>query len=162
MKELKRIRSFSVDHNKLSRGIFVSRKDNVGNDVVTTFDVRIKLPNREPILDIAILHTMEHLGATFLRNHEVWADRTIYFGPMGCQTGIYVLFQGDLESEDVVGIITEMFEFIANFQGKVPGASPVECGHYLSMDLPMTNYEGKKFLTETLQNLKEENLNYPE
>lgn len=162
MKDLKRIGSFSVDHNKLSRGIFVSRKDSVGNEIITTFDVRLKLPNREPVVDIAILHTIEHLGATFLRNHKTWADKTIYFGPMGCQTGVYVLFKGDLNSSAVVEIITEMFEFIAEFEGKVPGASAVECGHYLSMDLPMANYEAKKFLSETLKNLKEENLNYPD
>ncbi len=159
--QLERIGSFSVDHNRLERGVYVSRKDEVGNEIITSFDIRIKRPNREPVLDIAILHTIEHLGATFLRNHQEWAERTIYFGPMGCRTGCYVIFKGDLSSKDIIEILKEMFAFITSFEGDIPGASAIECGHYLSMDLPMAKFESKSYLIEVLDGIKEENLIYP-
>ncbi len=158
---LERIGSFSVDHNRLERGVYVSRKDEVGGEIITSFDVRLKRPNREPVVDIAILHTIEHLGATFLRNHKTWEEKTIYFGPMGCRTGCYVIFKGDLTSGDIVEILKEMFTFIINFEGTIPGASAVECGHYLSMDLPMAKFESKKYVEEVLNGIKEENLVYP-
>ena len=161
---MEKIESFKVDHTKLSRGIFVSRRDfnKNGEVIATTFDVRMKEPNREPVLNIAECHTIEHIGATFLRNHPVWKDETIYFGPMGCRTGFYVIFKGELSSDDVKDIITEMFQFIANFEGDVPGADPYSCGNYLDQNLPMAKFEAKKYLTETLENLKYENLHYPE
>ena len=161
---MEKIESFKVDHTKLSRGIFVSRRDfnKNGEVIATTFDVRMKEPNREPVLNIAECHTIEHIGATFLRNHPVWKDETIYFGPMGCRTGFYVIFKGELSSDDVKDIITEMFQFIANFEGDVPGADPYSCGNYLDQNLPMAKFEAKKYLTEILANLKYENLHYPE
>ena len=122
----------------------------------------MKLPNREPVINIAELHTIEHLGATFLRNHPTRKDEIIYFGPMGCRTGFYVILKGKLESKDVVGLMKEMFEFISKFEGKIPGATEIECGNYLDQNLPMARYEAKKYLENTLNNIKEENLKYPE
>ena len=159
---MKKIASFTIDHHKLQRGLYVSRKDVVGQETVTTFDIRMKLPNREPVLDVPALHTIEHLGATFLRSHPEWDEKTLYFGPMGCRTGCYVLFKGDLTSEAVVPIIKALFTFIAEYEGEIPGASPVECGNYLSQDLPMAKWEARKYLTEVLEHLQPENLAYPE
>ena len=159
---MKRIASFTVDHTRLKRGIYVSRQDTVGSEYVTTFDIRMKTPNTEPVLDVPALHTIEHIGATFLRNHAEWAEKTIYFGPMGCRTGCYVIFKGDLRSEDVVGIVKELFTFIAEFNGTIPGASAFECGNYLSQDLPMARYEARKYLNEVLLALTPENLAYPD
>ncbi len=158
---MKQIASFTIDHEKMSRGIFVSRQDKVGSEIVTTFDIRLKEPNREPVLDMPALHTMEHLGATFLRNHKIWKDKTIYFGPMGCRTGFYIIFVGDLSSQDVVEIVTEMFQFFIDFEGDIPGATPKECGNYSEQNLGMAQWESRKFMGEVLQNLKTENLNYP-
>jgi len=121
----------------------------------------MKLPNREPVINIAELHTMEHLGATFLRNHPVWKDKIVYFGPMGCRTGFYLILKGKLESKDIVELMKETFEFMAEFKGDVPGATAIECGNYLDQNLPMANFEAKKYLEETLEKLNEENLNYP-
>ncbi|MGD9569412.1 MAG: S-ribosylhomocysteine lyase [Sedimentibacter sp.] len=157
---MKKIESFQVNHLLLKRGIYVSRKDVVGDSIVTTFDIRMKEPNNEPVINTAELHAMEHLGATFLRNHPVYDKLTVYFGPMGCRTGFYVIFKGDLKSEDVVEIIKEMFSFIMNFEGEVPGADARSCGNYLDMNLPMAKYEASKFYAEVLSNLKEENLSY--
>ena len=159
---MERIASFTVDHNKLLRGLYVSRKDAVGAESVTTFDIRMKVPNQEPVIDVPALHTIEHLGATFLRNHAEWDEKTVYFGPMGCRTGCYVIFKGELSSRDAVPIVTEMFSFIADYEGDIPGASAVECGNYLCQDLPMARWEAKKYLEEVLENLKDENLEYPE
>ena len=159
---MERIASFHVDHKKLNRGIYVSRLDEINGNYLTTFDVRVKLPNREPVMNIAEMHTMEHLGATFLRNHEVWKNEVIYFGPMGCRTGFYVILKGKLKSIDIVELIKEMFDFISKYEGEIPGATEVECGNYLDQNLPMARYESKKFLEETLKNIKEENLNYPD
>ncbi len=159
---MNKITSFTIDHTRLVRGIYVSRKDSIGAETVTTFDIRMKVPNQEPVLDVPALHTIEHLAATFLRNHQEWAEKTLYFGPMGCRTGCYVLFKGELNSENVAPVITELFEFIAGYEGEIPGSSAVECGNYLSQDLPMAKWEARKFLSEVLSCLKPENLHYPE
>lgn len=161
---MEKIESFKVNHELLKRGIYVSRKDydnKTGEVIATTFDLRMKLPNREPVINIAEMHTIEHLGATFLRNHPVFKKETIYFGPMGCRTGFYVIFKGDLNSTDIIEIIKEMFKFIADYEGDVPGADAVSCGNYLDQNLPMAKYEADKFYKETLLNLTEKNLNYP-
>ena len=159
---MERIASFQVDHIRLNRGIYVSRIDEINGSYLTSFDIRMKLPNREPVINIAELHTMEHLGATFLRNHPVWKNEIVYFGPMGCRTGFYVILKGKLQSGDIVELMKETFEFMAAFEGAIPGATAIECGNYLDQNLPMAKYEAKKYLEETLNNLKEENLNYPE
>lgn len=158
---MKKIASFTVNHLDLLAGIYVSRVDYVGENAVTTYDLRMKAPNKEPILHNAEIHTLEHLGATFLRNHPTWADEIIYFGPMGCRTGFYLILKGDKSSKDIAPLIVEMFEFMANFEGEVPGASARDCGNYLDMNLPMAKWEAKKYLDDTLYNLTIENLNYP-
>lgn len=158
---MKKIPSFTIDHDKLLRGIYVSRKDSVGGDTVTTFDIRMKEPNREPALHQGALHTIEHLAATFLRNDKEWQDRIVYWGPMGCLTGNYLLVKGDLESKDIVDLMKRTFRFISNYDGDIPGAAPKDCGNYLLQDLPMARYEAKKYLTEVLEVIKEENLIYP-
>lgn len=157
-----KIPSFTIDHNRLKRGIYVSRKDNVGGEVVTTFDIRMKEPNREPALGQGAMHTMEHLAATFLRNDEEWKDRIIYWGPMGCLTGSYLLVKGDLDSRDIVELIRKTFDFIAHYEGDIPGATPQDCGNYLLQDLPMARYESKKYLDEVLNRITKENLEYPQ
>lgn len=158
---MKKIPSFTVDHIRLLRGIYVSRKDEVGNEVVTTFDIRMKEPNREPALSPSAIHTMEHLAATFLRNHPVWADKIIYWGPMGCLTGNYLVVKGDLTSADILPLMKETFRFIAGYEGEVPGASAKDCGNYLMMNLPMARWEAAKYLEEVLEQATENNLNYP-
>ena len=159
---MERIASFQVDHVRLNRGLYVSRIDEINGNYLTSFDIRMKLPNREPVINIAELHTMEHLGATFLRNHPVWKEQIVYFGPMGCRTGFYLILKGKLESKDIVDLMKELYKFMAEFKGDIPGATAIECGNYLDQNLPMANYEAKKYLEETLENLGEENLNYPE
>ena len=159
---MERIASFQVDHVRLNRGLYVSRIDEINGNYLTSFDIRMKLPNREPVINIAELHTMEHLGATFLRNHPVWKKEIVYFGPMGCRTGFYLILKGKLESKDIVDLMKELYKFMAEFKGDIPGATAIECGNYLDQNLPMANYEAKKYLEETLENLGEENLNYPE
>lgn len=163
MNNMEKIESFKVNHELLKRGIYVSRKDyNNNNEVIaTTFDIRMKEPNREPVMNIAEVHTIEHLGATFLRNHIEYKNKTIYFGPMGCRTGFYVILKGDLNSKDIINIIKEMFEFMAKYEGEIPGADPKSCGNYLDQNLPMAKYEASKFLNEILKNIKDENLVYP-
>lgn len=158
---MKKIPSFTVDHIRLLRGVYVSRKDEVGNEVVTTFDIRMKEPNREPALSPSAIHTMEHLAATFLRNHSVWADKIIYWGPMGCLTGNYLVVKGDLTSADILPLMKETFRFIADYEGEVPGASAKDCGNYLMMNLPMARWEAAKYLEEVLEQATEANLNYP-
>ena len=158
---MERIASFQVDHVRLNRGLYVSRIDEINGNYLTSFDIRMKLPNREPVINIAELHTMEHLGATFLRNHSIWKEKIVYFGPMGCRTGFYLILKGKLESKDIVELIKELYKFMAEFKGNIPGATAIECGNYLDQNLPMANYEAKKYLEETLENLGEENLNYP-
>ena len=159
---MERIASFQVDHIRLNRGIYVSRIDEINGNYLTSFDIRMKLPNREPVINIAELHTMEHLGATFLRNHSVWKEKIVYFGPMGCRTGFYLILKGKLESKDIVELMKELYKFMAEFKGDIPGATAIECGNYLDQNLPMANYEAKKYLEEALENLGEENLNYPD
>ena len=158
---MKKIPSFTIDHLHLLRGIYVSRKDYIGDEVVTTFDIRMKEPNREPALGYGALHTIEHLAATYLRNHSVYADRIVFWGPMGCCTGNYFLMRGDLKSSDIVELMRETFRFIRDFEGEVPGAAPQDCGNYLLHDLPMAKYEADKYLREVLDVLTEANLNYP-
>ena len=159
---MERIASFQVDHVRLNRGLYVSRIDEINGNYLTSFDIRMKLPNREPVINIAELHTMEHLGATFLRNHPIWKEQIVYFGPMGCRTGFYLILKEKLESKDIVELMKELYKFMAEFKGDIPGATAIECGNYLDQNLPMANYEAKKYLEETLQNLGEENLNYPD
>ena len=158
---MEKIPSFTINHNKLLRGIYVSRKDEVGGDVVTTFDIRMKEPNREPALHPGALHTIEHLAATYLRNDVEWADRVVYWGPMGCLTGNYLLLKGDLEPRDIVPLMKRTFAFIAAFEGDVPGAAPQDCGNYLLHDLPMARLEAAKFLHEVLERMTDDNMAYP-
>ena len=158
---MEKIPSFTIDHIRLERGIYVSRQDNVGGEVVTTFDVRMKEPNREPVLSPSAIHTIEHLAATFLRNHPVWADRIIYWGPMGCLTGNYLIVKGDITSADILPLVKETFAFVASSEGDVPGATARDCGNYLLMNLPEARWEARKYLTEVLENITDNNLNYP-
>lgn len=159
---MEKITSFTIDHLKLIPGIYVSRKDPIGAETITTFDIRVTSPNDEPVMNTAEIHTIEHLAATFLRNHKEYGSKTIYFGPMGCRTGFYLLLAGDLESSDIVPLMKEMFAFIADFEGEVPGASAKDCGNYLDMNLPMAKYVASHFLTGVLENITEERLVYPE
>ncbi|MDO4468329.1 MAG: S-ribosylhomocysteine lyase [Bacillota bacterium] len=159
---MKKIASFTIDHIKLQPGIYVSRKDFVGKEIITTFDLRMTSPNEEPVMNTAEVHTIEHLGATFLRNHKDFSDKVIYFGPMGCRTGFYLLLAGDYESKDIVPLITEMFIFIRDFHDEVPGASAKDCGNYLDMNLNMANWLADKYLNNVLFNISEERLVYPE
>ena len=159
---MEKIASFTIDHLKLKPGVYVSRRDRVGAETITTFDLRMTSPNEEPVMNTAEIHTIEHLGATFLRNHPVYKDKTIYFGPMGCRTGFYLLLAGELESEDIVPLMVEMFEFIRDFHDEVPGASPKDCGNYLDMNLGMANYLAKRYLDEVLYHIDDSRLVYPE
>ena len=159
---MEKIASFTIDHLKLVPGVYVSRKDNIGKEVITTFDLRMTSPNDEPVMNTAEVHTIEHLAATFLRNHPVYGDKTIYFGPMGCRTGFYLLLAGDLTSKEIVPLMIEMFEFIRDFKDEVPGASLKDCGNYLDMNLPMANYLAKRYLDNVLYNIDDSRLVYPE
>ena len=159
---MEKIASFTVNHLLLQPGIYVSRKDKVGAETITTFDLRMTSPNEEPVMNTAEMHTIEHLGATFLRNHPTYKDHIIYFGPMGCRTGFYLLMAGDLSSRDVVPLITEMYEFIRDFQGEIPGAAARDCGNYLDQNLGMANYLAKRYLDNVLYDIKEDRLVYPE
>lgn len=158
---MKKIPSFNIDHERLLRGVYVSRKDEVGGDTVTTFDIRMKEPNREPAVHPAALHTIEHLAATYLRNDDEWKDRIVYWGPMGCLTGNYLLLRGDYESGDIVELMRRTFAFIAEYEGDIPGAAPKDCGNYLLHDLPMARWEARKFLTEVLDHMEPANMAYP-
>lgn len=159
---MEKIPSFTIDHNRLLRGIYVSRKDKVGGDTVTTFDIRMKEPNREPALHPGALHTIEHLAATYLRNDSEWKDSIVYWGPMGCLTGNYLLMKGDLQPADIVELMKRTFAFVAAFEGDVPGAAPQDCGNWLLHDLPMARWEARKYLEEVLENISDENMSYPE
>lgn len=159
---MEKITSFTIDHIKLQPGIYVSRKDKAGDSVVTTFDIRMTSPNEEPVMNTAELHTIEHLAATFLRNHPEFGSKMLYWGPMGCRTGNYLLLIGDYESSDIVPLMTETFEFIRDFEGEVPGAAAKDCGNYLDMNLPMANYLARKYLDEVLESITEDQLHYPE
>lgn len=156
-----KIASFTIDHLRLKRGIYVSRVDKVGGEVLTSFDIRMKEPYREPVLGSAEIHTIEHLAATYLRN-STWKDKIIYWGPMGCMTGNYLILAGEYTSKTIAPLITELFEFIATFEGEIPGATAIECGNYYNNNLPIARYEAKKYLEEVLYNLTADNLNYPE
>ena len=158
---MEKITSFTIDHIKLQPGVYVSRKDPVGDQTITTFDLRMTSPNEEPVMNTAEMHTIEHLAATFLRNHTNYGSKTIYFGPMGCRTGFYLLLAGDYESGDIVQLMIEMFEFIRDFHDEVPGASPKDCDNYLDMNLGMANYLAKKYLDEVLYHIDESRLVYP-
>ena len=158
---MEKITSFTIDHLRLLPGVYVSRKDHAGDAVVTTFDIRMTRPNFEPVMNTAEVHTMEHLGATFLRNDPEFKDRVLYFGPMGCRTGFYLLLAGDYESRDIAPLMTRMFTFMRDFEGDVPGAAPKDCGNYLDMNLPMTKYLADKYLREVLDQITQERLVYP-
>lgn len=159
---MEKITSFTIDHIKLIPGVYVSRKDPVGGEIITTFDLRMTSPNDEPVMNTAEMHAIEHLAATFLRNHKEFGPKIIYFGPMGCRTGFYLLLAGDYESTDIMELLKELFSFIADFEGEIPGASAKDCGNYLDMNLPMAKYLAKKYLEEVLTDISEERLKYPE
>lgn len=160
---MEKIASFTINHLKLLRGIYVSRVDTLPNgDVVTTFDIRMKQPNREPAVSQSALHTIEHLAATYLRNQPEWKDKVIYWGPMGCCTGNYLLMSGKLTSKDILPLMQDTFRFIAEYEGTIPGATARDCGNYTLNNLPMAKWEARKYLIEVLENIKDENLEYPQ
>ena len=158
---MEKITSFTIDHLRLLPGLYVSRKDSVGKEIVTTFDLRLTRPNAEPVMNTAEVHTIEHLAATYLRNHPHWADRVLYFGPMGCRTGFYLLLAGDLTSRDVLPLVTDCFRFVRDYRGDVPGACARDCGNYLDMNLGMANYWGARYAA-LLEHIKADRLVYPE
>lgn len=159
---MEKIASFTINHLKLYPGVYVSRKDNIGENVVTTFDIRMTRPNFEPVMNTAEMHAIEHLAATYLRNHSTFGTKIVYFGPMGCRTGFYLLLNGDYSSKDIIDLLVDMFKFISDFEGDIPGAAAKDCGNYLDMNLPMAKYLAKKFLEDVLTGINESNLNYPE
>lgn len=156
---MEKIASFTVDHLKLKTGLYVSRKDKVGNETITTFDLRMTRPNFEPVMNTAEIHTLEHLGATFLRNDSEWKDKVIYFGPMGCRTGFYMVLAGDLTSQDVLDLTRRLFKFCTEFEGDVPGQAAKDCGNYLDMNLDMAKYRASNYL-DVLMNITEDRLAY--
>ena len=158
---MEKITSFTIDHIKLQPGLYVSRKDKVGGETVTTFDLRFTSPNEEPVMNTAEMHTIEHLAATYLRNEPDWKEKILYFGPMGCRTGFYLLVAGDYNSRDVLALVRDCFRFIRDFRGEVPGASAKDCGNYLDMNLPMANYLAGRY-SALLENITEDRLVYPE
>ena len=158
---MEKIASFTVDHIKLVPGLYVSRKDRVGDHIVTTFDIRMTSPNEEPVMNPAEIHTIEHLGATFLRNHKNVQDNVLYFGPMGCRTGFYLLLSGDYTSKEIVPLMNELFKFVADYEGEIPGASAKDCGNYLDLNLSMAMYYANKYLREVLKEIREDQLVYP-
>lgn len=158
---MEKISSFTVDHIRLLPGLYVSRQDTVGTETVTTFDLRLTSPNDEPVMNTGEVHTIEHLAATYLRNDPVWKDKVLYFGPMGCRTGFYLLLAGAYTSRDVVELVKACFRFVADFDGEIPGASAKDCGNYLDMNLPMARYWGRRY-SNLLENIDESRLTYPE
>ena len=159
---MEKIASFTINHIKLQPGIYVSRKDKVGAETLTTFDLSMTSPNEEPVMNTAEVHTIEHLAATFLRNHPDYKEKTVYFGPMGCRTGFYLILAGDYASRDIVPLMTEMYEFIRDYKDAVPGASPMDCGNYLDMNLPMANYLAARYLDNVLYKIDDSRLIYPD
>jgi len=157
---MEKIASFQIDHLRLKPGLYVSRKDKFGGAILTTFDLRFKEPNKEPVIDVPALHTIEHLGATFLRSHPKWAERVVYFGPMGCRTGCYLILEGDLDSEAALPLVREMIEWMADFTGAIPGAAPAECGNWQEQNLNIAKWEAARYAA-LLKNPGKENLNYP-
>ncbi|MDD3252145.1 MAG: S-ribosylhomocysteine lyase [Lachnospiraceae bacterium] len=158
---MEKITSFTIDHLRLLPGVYVSRKDQAGDATITTFDLRMTRPNYEPVMNTAEMHTIEHLAATFLRNHAAMKEKVLYFGPMGCRTGFYLLLAGDYESRDIVGLMRELFAFIRDYEGEVPGAAARDCGNYLDMNLPMAKYLAGKYLREVLDEIDDSRLIYP-
>ena len=158
---MEKITSFTIDHIRLQPGLYVSRKDRVGSETVTTFDLRLTKPNEEPVINTAEVHTIEHLAATFLRNEPSWKDRVLYFGPMGCRTGFYLLLAGDLTAPEVLPLVTDCFRFVRDYRGEVPGASAKDCGNYLDMNLPMANYWGRRYVS-LLETITPDRLTDPE
>ena len=158
---MEKIASFTIDHIKLQPGLYVSRKDFIGAETVTTFDLRITSPNEEPVMDTGSIHAMEHLGATYLRNNELWKDMVLYFGPMGCRTGFYLLLAGDLSSDAILPLVTGCFKFIWEYEGEIPGATAKDCGNYQDMDLPIAKLWAKRYY-ELLREIPEDRLVYPE
>lgn len=159
---MEKITSFTIDHTKLLPGIYVSRKDTVEGITITTFDIRMTRPNFEPVMNTAEIHTIEHIGATYLRNHPDYADKMLYWGPMGCRTGFYLILAGDYASNDIIKLVTDMYRYISEFEGDIPGASPRECGNYLDLNLPMAKYVAERYLRNTLEHISENQLNYPQ
>ena len=159
---MEKIASFTIDHLRLQTGLYVSRVDCAGQEKITTFDIRMTRPNTEPVMDTAAVHAIEHLGATYLRNEPQWKDRVLYFGPMGCRTGFYLLLAGSYESRDILPLVDGMFRFIAGYEGEIPGASAKDCGNYLDMNLPMARYHAEKYIREVLDHPTQERLNYPD
>jgi len=157
---MEKIASFQVNHLLLKPGLYVSRKDRFGSTTITTFDMRLKTPNKEPVIDQPALHTFEHLGATFLRSHKEWAEKVVYFGPMGCRTGFYTIFEGDLDSETILPLIKEMLAWIIAFEGTIPGASAVECGNWQEQNLEMAKWEASRY-ANLLEKADRESLYYP-
>ncbi|MGL1891517.1 MAG: S-ribosylhomocysteine lyase [Spirochaetaceae bacterium] len=155
-----KIPSFTIDHNLLEPGVYVSRQDKIGTEIITTFDLRMKAPNREPVLDVPALHAIEHLAATYLRNNSEWKERVIYFGPMGCRTGNYLILAGDVKPLEIKDLLIELHNFMADYNDEIPGATAKDCGNYLSMNLPMAKYESKKYL-DVLNSLSDKNTLYP-
>lgn len=158
---MKTIASFTIDHIRLLTGLYVSRVDMVGDQTVTTFDIRMTRPNMEPVMDTAAAHAIEHLGATYLRGDAEWGSRVIYFGPMGCRTGFYLILAGELTSKDAFPLVKAMMEFIAAYEGEIPGASAVQCGNYLDLNLSMAKWHARKYISEALERVDEARLNYP-
>lgn len=160
---MERIASFCVDHNALEPGVYVSRRDAdpTTGCIVTTFDLRMTAPNREPVMDTAAVHALEHLGATFLRNDAEWSERVVYFGPMGCRTGFYLVVFGEHESAAVAPLVTRLFEFARDFEGEVPGALPEECGNYHDSDLAQAKWWARRYVADTLEDLDEAHTTYP-
>lgn len=158
---MEKIKSFTIDHIRLQPGLYVSRKDAVGTEIVTTFDLRLTSPNEEPVMNTGELHAIEHLAATYLRNEPTWKNRVLYFGPMGCRTGFYLLLSGDYTCREVLPLVKDCFAFIRDFRGDIPGASAKDCGNYLDMNLPMANYWGKRYAA-LLETADDSRLNYPE
>ena len=158
---MEKITSFTIDHLHLLPGVYVSRKDRVGEQTVTTFDLRLTRPNFEPVMNTAEVHTIEHLAATFLRNEPEWKDKVLYFGPMGCRTGFYLLLAGEYDSQQILPLVLSCFRFIRDYRGLVPGASARDCGNYLDMNLPMANYWAGRYV-QVLENIDDSRLNYPD
>ena len=158
---MEKITSFTIDHLRLLPGVYVSRKDMAGGSVITTFDLRMIRPNFEPVMNTAEMHTIEHLAATFLRNHPLFGEKIIYFGPMGCRTGFYLLMAGDYSSRDIVPLMRDLFSFIRDYEGEVPGACAKDCGNYQDMNLNMARYLADKYLREVLDGIDDNRLIYP-
>ena len=159
---MEKIASFTVNHLTLMPGVYVSRKDNVNGNIITTFDIRITRPNKEPVINTAEMHAIEHLGATYLRNDGEWKDKCIYFGPMGCRTGFYLILAGDLKPQDIIELLKKMFKWMADYEGEIPGQSARDCGNYLDLNLPMAKYVSEKYYKVVLLNITEDRMVYPE